>query len=391
MAAANKLTHNIQTVLFHKAFPVDIRHNSKIFREKLAIWAEKKIKTMNQTTSDKTSSRPTVLVTGGGGFLGSAIIERLVKQGTSVRSLSRRHYPKLADRGVDQIQGDIADRRIVERACHGVDLVFHVAAKPPPWGKYRDYFETNVTGTQNIIDGCARHNIARLVYTSTPSVVFDGTDMQGVNESVPYPAKISAFYPKTKAMAEQLVLKATGKGLRTVVLRPHQIWGPGDPHFAPRLIARAKKLKRIGSGTNLVDTTYIDNAVDAHLKAADTLEKNPQISGNVYFISQADPIPAWDMIDAILAAAGLPPVKGTISYKTAWTIGAMLELIYRAFHLSGEPPMTRFLADAVAKSHWFDISAAKKDLGYIPEVPTKEGLKRLKIWLQNRSGKGATE
>jgi nucleoside-diphosphate-sugar epimerase len=343
---------------------------------------------MNQTTSDTTSSRPTVLVTGGGGFLGSAIIERLVKQGTSVRSLSRRHYPKLADRGVDQIQGDIADRRMVERACHGVELVFHVAAKPPPWGKYRDYFETNVTGTQNIIDGCSRNSIARLVYTSTPSVVFDGTDMQGVDESVPYPAKISAFYPKTKAMAEQLVLKATGKGLRTVVLRPHQIWGPGDPHIAPRLIARAKKLKRIGSGNNLFDTTYIDNAVDAHLKAAEALEKSPEISGNIYFISQADPIPAWDMIDAILAAAGLPPVKGAVSYKTAWTIGAILEFFYRSFQLSGEPPMTRFLADMVAKSHWFDISAAKKDLGYIPGVSTKEGLRRLEEWLKTSDVKG---
>ena len=327
------------------------------------------------------------MVTGGGGFLGSAIIERLVKQGTSVRSLSRRHYPKLADRGVDQIQGDIADRRIVELACHGVELVFHVAAKPPPWGKYREYFETNVTGTQNIIDGCSRNNIARLVYTSTPSVVFDGTDMQGVNESVPYPAKISAFYPKTKAMAEQLVLKATGKGLRTVVLRPHQIWGPGDPHIAPRLIARAKKLKRIGSGANLFDTTYIDNAVDAHLKAADTLEKTPEISGNVYFISQADPVPAWDMIDAILAAAGLPPVKGAVSYKTAWTIGAIMEFFYRTLHLPGEPPMTRFLADAVAKSHWFDISAAKKDLGYKPAVSTQEGLRRLEEWFKSNKMK----
>ena len=238
--------------------------------------------------------------------------------------------------------------------------MFHVAAKPPPWGKYRDYYKTNVTGTQNIIDGCARNNIPRLVYTSTPSVVFDGTDMQGVDESVPYPAKFNAFYPKTKAMAEQLVLKAAGKDLRTVVLRPHQIWGPGDPHFAPRLIARAKKLKRIGSGNNLIDTTYIDNAVYAHIMAADRLEKYPEISGNIYFISQAEPLPAWDMVDAILAAAGLPPVKGAISYKTAWTIGAIMEFLYRTFQLPGEPPMTRFLADAVAKSHWFDISAVKK-------------------------------
>jgi nucleoside-diphosphate-sugar epimerase len=346
---------------------------------------------MNPVSYDKSENAGRVLVTGGGGFLGSAIIERLVARGATVCSLSRGDYPRLTDMGVNQIRGDIADRQIVETACHGVELVFHVAAKPPPWGKYKDYYETNVVGTQNIIDGCIRNNISRLIYTSTPSVVFDGTDMQGVDESVPYPVRFNAFYPETKAMAEQLVLKATDKRLHTVVLRPHQIWGPGDPHIAPRLIARAKKLKRIGRGNNLFDTTYIDNAVDAHILAADTLEKNPEISGNIYFISQADPIPAWDMVDAILAAAGLPPVKGTISYKTAWTIGAILEFFYRSFQLSGEPPMTRFLADAVAKSHWFDISAAKKDLGYIPGVSTKEGLRRLEDWLKTSDVKGVKE
>ena len=346
---------------------------------------------MNPTTNDNESSRPKVLVTGGGGFLGGAIIERLVARGDAVRSVSRGDYPNLADMGVEQIRGDIEDRQAVETACRGVELVFHVAAKPPPWGTYREYYKTNVIGTQNVIDGCTRNKISCLVYTSTPSVVFDGTDMQGADESVPYPARFNAFYPKTKAIAEQLVLKATGKRLRTVVLRPHQIWGPGDPHFAPRLIARAKKLKRIGSGDNLVDTTYIDNAADAHILAAGALEKNPEISGNIYFISQADPIPTWDMIDAILAAAGLPPVKGVISYQMAWTIGAILEFFYRTFKLPGEPPMTRFLADAVAKSHWFDISAAKRDLGYTPKVPVEEGLRRLEDWFKTSEAKGVKQ
>ena len=335
------------------------------------------------TNHSMTGHRPAkVLVTGGGGFLGGAIVKRLVQRGDHVRSLSRTFYPKLEAMGVEQIQGDISDLTVVARACEETDIVFHVAAKPPPWGKYKAYYQTNVVGTENVIEGCNRRNVARLVYTSTPSVVFDGTDMEGADESLPYPAKHRAYYPKTKALAEQQVVKAAGQGLRTVVLRPHQIWGPGDPHFAPRLIARAKKLKRIGRGNNLVDTTYIDNAVDAHILAADTLEKNPEISGNIYFISQADPIPAWDMVDAILAAAGLPPVKGTISYKTAWTIGAIMEFFYRTFPLPGEPPMTRFLADAVAKSHWFDISAAKTDLGYAPAVPLEEGLLRLEDWLK---------
>ena len=343
---------------------------------------------MNQTSTAKTTAQPNVLVTGGGGFLGSALIKRLLERGDAVRSLSRNHYPKLADMGVEQIPGDIADSQTVETACRGVELVFHVAAKPPPWGTYRDYYKTNVVGTQNVIDGCTRNNVAILVYTSTPSVVFDGTDLQGVNESVHYPTKFNAYYPQTKAMAEQLVLKATSRRLRTVILRPHQIWGPEDPHFAPRLIARAKKLKRIGDGTNVVDTIYIDNAVEAHLNAADTIKKKPEISGSIYFITQDEPIAAWEMIDAILAAAGLPPVKGTTSYQTARVIGTVMEFFYRIFHLPGEPPMTRFLADAVAKSHWFDISAAKKDLGYKPAISTKEGLNRLENWLKTSDIKG---
>jgi nucleoside-diphosphate-sugar epimerase len=183
-------------------------------------------------------------------------------------------------------------------------------------------------------------------------------------------------------MAEKLVVKTAGEHLRTVVLRPHQIWGPGDPHFAPRLIARAKKLKQIGNGKNLVDTTYIGNAVDAHILAADKLEENPALSGNIYFISQGAPIPAWEMINAILKAAGLGPVKGKMHHKTAWLIGAALEFIYKTFHLPGEPQMTRFIADAVAGAHWFDISAARKDLGYVPRISIEEGLLSLKKWLE---------
>ena len=337
------------------------------------------------TTNDSmTGHRPEkVLVTGGGGFLGSAIVKRLVRRGDNVRSLSRKFYPELEAAGVEQIQGDIADIAIVAQACEKTDIVFHVAAKPPPWGKYKAYYQTNVIGTENVIEGCKRRKVIRLVYTSTPSVVFDGTDMEGADESLPYPAGHSAYYPKTKTLAEQLVVKAAGQGLSTVVLRPHQIWGPGDPHFVPRLIARAKKLKQIGDGKNLVDTTYIDNAADAHLLAADRLAKNPAISGNTYFISQDEPIPAWDMINAILNAAGLEPVNGVISYRAARTIGAVLEFAYRFLGISKEPLMTRFLADAVAKSHWFDISAAKRDLGYLPEINTAEGLRRLEKWLKN--------
>lgn len=332
-----------------------------------------------------------ILVTGGGGFLGQAMVRRLVDRGDHVRSLARNFYPILADLGVEQIQADLSDAQAVKKACQDRNLVFHTAAKPPPWGKYEDYYRTNVVGTQNIIDGCLDCNVSRLIYTSTPSVVFDGRDMEGADESVPYPAKFNAFYPRTKALAEQRIVRAAGEHLRTVALRPHQIWGPGDPHFVPRLIARAAKLKRIGNGKNLVDTTYIDNAAAAHILAADRLADNRAISGKIYFISQAEPIPVWDMINAILNAAGLEPVSGSISYRTAWLMGAVFEFVYRVFHIPSEPMMTRFLADALAKSHWFDITAAKRDLGYLPAVSTQEGLRRLAEWLQSNNKKGVNQ
>lgn len=327
-----------------------------------------------------------VLVTGGGGFLGGAVVKRLVERGDEVRSFSRGYYPDLSSLGVEQIQGDISDKTAVENVIKGINLVFHIAAKPGVWGKYDDYFKTNVTGTQNVIDSCRKHGTPKLVYTSSPSVIFNGNDMEGVDESVPYPDRFHAHYPKTKAIAEQLVVKAAGESLKTIILRPHLIWGPGDNHLVPRIIARAKKLLKIGNGKNLVDTIYIDNAADAHILAADSLRKKPELSGNIYFISQGEPVFLWDMINNILMAAGLGPVNRSIPFWTAWLIGAVFELAYGIFRIKKEPKMTRFVANELATAHWFDISAAKKDLGYSPVVSTKEGLKKLEAWLKEPPG-----
>lgn len=328
-----------------------------------------------------------VLVTGGGGFLGSAIVRALVARGDVVRSFSRRPRPELVALGVAHLCGDVADLEALSSAAQGVDVVIHTAAKPPPWGRRREYETTNVQGTLNVIAACRRRSVGRLVHTSTPSVVFDGRDLEGVDESHPYPARYTADYPATKAAAEKAVVAAgAGAGLLTIALRPHQIWGPGDPHFTPRLIARARRLRRIGNGKNRVDTTYIDDAAAAHLLAADRLRENPALSGRVYFISQGEPVAAWEMIDRILAAAGLPPVRGRIPYRVARLLGWLCEKIFAVLRLPGEPPMTRFLAEALAKSHWFDIGAARRDLGYRPQVSTAEGLARLQAYLSSRKG-----
>jgi len=262
-----------------------------------------------------------------------------------------------------------------------VDVVHHTAAKPPPWGRPRDYHRVNVVGTGNVIAACRRSGVGRLVHTSTPSVVFTGRDLEGVDESTPYPERYPTAYARTKAAAERAVVRAGATGeLATICLRPHEIWGPGDPHFAPRIVARASRLRRIGDGRNLVDTTYIDNAAEAHLLAADRLRADPRLSGRVYFISQGEPVAVWDMIDAILKAAGRPPVRGRVSHRVARLLGWACETVYAGLKLPGEPPMTRFVADALARHHWFDIGAARRDLSYTPRVSTAEGLERLAAW-----------
>jgi nucleoside-diphosphate-sugar epimerase len=329
-----------------------------------------------------TDTNRRVLVTGGSGFLGRAIAARLVARGDVVRTLARRQAPGLERLGVEQRQGDIADAAAVERACTGMDAVIHTAAKAGVWGPYEAYYGPNVQGTQNVIAACRRQQVPLLVHTSSPAVIFDGTDMAGVDESAPYPDRFHAPYPETKALAEKAVRAAAGPHLRTVCLRPHLIWGPGDPHLAPRILARTGRLRRVGDGANRVDTIFIDNAAEAHLLALDRLAERPEISGRVYFVSQDEPIPLWEMIDRILAAGGKPPVTKSISPKAAIRAGVLCEWLFRTLHLSAEPPMTRFVAAELATSHWFNISAARRDLGYAPKVTIDEGLERLAAWLR---------
>lgn len=326
------------------------------------------------------------LVTGGGGFLGKAIVKLLKERGDEVRSFSRNPHPALTAMGVEHCRGELADAGAVKRAAEGCDLVFHVAAKAGVWGPYEEFYRANVLGTKHVIDACRLHGIKRLVHTSSPSVVFDGSDMEGVDESVPYPDHFEAFYPQTKAEAEQLVLQANDQTLATVALRPHLIWGPEDNHLVPRILERGAKgaLRKLGSRECLVDTVYVDNAALAHLQAADHLDVGSVVAGKAYFLSQGEPLPIWDVVNRILDAGGLPPVTRTLSPSLAYTIGTILEKVYGLLKLKGEPRMTRFVAKELSTSHWFDLSAAKNDFGYQPEVTFDEGIERLREWLSAR-------
>ena len=319
------------------------------------------------------------LVTGGGGFLGGAIVRQLLARGDAVRSFTRSTYPWLAELGVEQIPGDLSKPSDVENAVNGCDAVFHVAAKAGVWGRRDDYVSTNVAGTENVINACLKRGVGRLVFTSTPSVVHGGGDLDGADETTPYPKRYHSDYPETKARAERLVRKANGPDLATVSLRPHLIWGPGDPHLIPRLLARAKagKLRRIGNREVKVDVTYVENAAQAHLLAVDRLEPGSKIAGQTYFISNDEPVMMWEFLNRILVAAGVAPVTRTVPVWLAKFVGGCCENWYGFFGLASEPPMTKFVAEQLSTSHWYDISAAKRDLEYVPKVGVEEGLKRL--------------
>lgn len=321
-----------------------------------------------------------VFVTGGGGFLGLAIVKQLIARGDRVISYSRQAYPELEALGVEHRQGDLSEKHRLIAAMKGADAVVHVAAKAGVWGKPDDFYQANVVGTENVIAACQYLGIPKLVYTSSPSVVHPGHGgLEGADESIPYPEHFLAEYPRTKAIAEKMALAANSPTLSTVSLRPHLIWGPGDPHFVPRLVSRARsgRLRLIGSADPMVDTVYVDNAAHAHLLALDKLTPDSPIAGKAYFITQDEPVTVSRFLNGIIQAAGLPPVTRRIPAGLAMLIGGALESIYRGLNLPGEPQMTRFLAHQLSTPHWFDISAAKRDLGYVPEVSFDQGLERL--------------
>ena len=362
------------------------------------------------------------LITGGTGFLGRHLVDRLLAQGRAVAVLARRPAPDLTARGVRVITADLADDEAVCSACRGIETVFHVAAKVGVWGCYRDFYRANVLGTRAVLAGCRAHGVQRLVFTSTPSVVYNGRDLAGADESLPLTSRCPAAYPLTKAIAEREVLAANSPGLRTVALRPHLIWGAGDPHLVPRVIAQARagRLRIVGTGRNHVDMVHVQNAVDAHLLAELALGKsqnpNPKsqesqpggqchliddkvdpspiasgqgnvirdqtdpaqsADGRAYFITNGEPVVLWDWINDLLRALDIPPVTKRLPLGAATVIGGVCEALWGLLPLRGEPPMTRFVAKELASDHWFDISAARRDLGYAPRVSMAEGTAEL--------------
>jgi nucleoside-diphosphate-sugar epimerase len=341
-------------------------------------------------------SRARALVTGGGGFLGRAIVEALLADGSEVRTLSRGAHPELETLGVEHVRGDLADPLTseIERAFRGRDVVFHTAAKAGVWGPRAEYERANVLATQNVIAACERARVGKLVFTSSPSVTFDGRDHLQAGNDLPYARRFLAHYPRTKAQAERAVLAANGRwGLATCALRPHLVFGPRDPHLVPRVIARARarKLAVVGSGSNLVSLTCVENAACAHLDAAATLRIGAPHAGRAYFLAQSEPVNLWEWIFALLDAAGAPRPVRRVPLRAAYAAGAAAEAAWKMLRLEGEPPMTRFVALELARSHTYDLEPARRDFGYRERIGMADATERLLSDLRARRASSAND
>ncbi|WP_324725992.1 NAD-dependent epimerase/dehydratase family protein [Actomonas aquatica] len=336
-----------------------------------------------------------VLVTGGTGFLGSHLVDQLLAAGRNVTVVSRQPRPALTARGIRVVTGALHDPTTCAAAVEGVGTVFHVAARVGVWGRYDDFYRDNVTATETLLAAAQTAGVQRFIHTSTPSVVYNGRDLADADESLPLTTDCPSPYPLTKAIAEKAVLAVNRPGFLTTALRPHLIWGPGDPHLVPRILARARagRLRIVGTGQNRVDMVHITNATAAHLAAetalstchvlrdgsADTLahKELPAAAGRAYFITNDEPVNLWDWINELLTGLGEPPLTKRISLAAASRIGAVCETLWRLLPLKGEPPMTRFIAAELAKDHWFNLTAAKRDLGYEPTITMAEGTQEL--------------
>jgi nucleoside-diphosphate-sugar epimerase len=303
-----------------------------------------------------------IFVTGGGGFLGRHIVRRLRKRGHSVVAFQRSPAPELSAMGVEVAQGSLLQKDALIAAMNGCDAVIHTAALAGVWGPRKDYFSTNVEGTAHVRAAMEHHGIQKLVHCSTPSVVFSGEPFRGADESLPYGRNWLCAYAESKAEAERATLDWARSGKASVIaLRPHLIYGEGDPHLVPTILerSRAGRLRIVGEGKNRVDLTSVETAAEAHVRALELLD-DAAWRNRPYFLSDGQPVVLWDWIQDLLQREGIPPLKRQVSLRTAYRLGAICEFIWGTLRLSSIPPMTRFVAVELGKDHWFSVKAARE-------------------------------
>jgi len=324
------------------------------------------------------------VVTGGGGFLGRRIVELLCTRGDDVRVVDRQRHPSIEPLGARVVAADVRDAAALRAAFEHADVVYHGAGRVGFWGPRDAFWSINVEGTRAVLDAARRCGVPRLVYTSTPSVVGYARDVENGGPELPYAAVHENAYGQSKCAAERLVLAANGTGIATVALRPHVIIGPGDKRVLPGVVRRAIRgqLRVIGDGRNKIDLTYVDNAAWAHLDAADALtDSRAPSAGRPYFITNDQPVFLWKWLNELLGELDLPPVTRSLSFPTARLVGLLTEMIWTGLGVTRDPPITRALASVLARSHWYDIEPARRDLGYRVRVPMEEATRRTACWL----------
>ena len=315
----------------------------------------------------------TTLVTGASGWLGAAVARALLARGEAVRTLQRR--PSGIE-GAEDVLGSITDPADVARAVGGVDAVVHLAAKVSFAGAERDFVAVNVEGTRALLAAARGAGARRFVFVSSPSVAHTGRPIVGEGTEPAQPERARGAYARTKATAELAALAADRPGFAVVAVRPHVVWGPGDPQLVSRVQERAAagRLPVVGSGAALVDSTYVDDAVDGVLAALDAAER---VRGEAFVVTSGEPRPISELFAGFCAAAGVAPPSRHVPAVLARAAGGVVEAVWRVRPGRDEPPMTRFLAEQLSTAHWFDLRRTRERLGWTPSVGVTEGLRRL--------------
>ena len=315
----------------------------------------------------------TAFVTGGSGFIGGALIRRLVREGWAVRALARSDgaAAKVTADGAEAVRGDLSDTADMAIGARGAEVAFHAAATLGDWGRRAEFVAGNVDGTQHVVDAARRAGVRRLVHVGTEAAVLAGDRMVMIDERQPLRPDSPALYSSTKALAEALVLAANGEGLETVVVRPRFVWGRGDTTLLPMLgaMVREGRFAWIGGGRHLTSTAHIDNTVEGLMLGADR-----GTPGNAYFVTDGTPVVFREFVTRMLATQGLEPPGRSIPRPAAHALAVAGETAWGALPLPGRPPLTRFAYWVSALETTIDISRARAELGYAPVTTIDEGL-----------------
>lgn len=313
-----------------------------------------------------------VLVTGATSLIGAAVVDRLEARGDTVTVLQRRSVGRARE-----VLGDITDPTVVAGAVEGQDAVVHLAAKVGVTGSWDEYRHVNVVGTETVVSAARQAGVTRFVHVSSPSVAHGGEPLVGVGAGPADPEATRGHYSTSKALAERHALAQASPSFALVAIRPHLVWGPGDTQLVGRIVERARqgRLATIGSGAALIDTTYIDNAADALVAAVDHA---PAASGEALVVSNGEPRPIAEILERIVAAAGLPMPGLRVPTRVAFTAGLLIEKVWERTGRTDDPPMTSFLAEQLSTAHWFDQSRTREVLHWTPAVSLEEGFERLR-------------